>query len=146
MITIYPNNSDWDEIAEVTGDSSWRSENMRKYFERIEQCRYVQPPTSTNNPTRHGFKGWLNTEITDPSLFENDSNMKRILLSAEREAGGKNLMDKFLRKELDPNSWKVNFEGLEGFYNIPQATRDGRRRGPRDLIRETAAALPNNLT
>ncbi|MDV2997825.1 MAG: Oxygen-dependent choline dehydrogenase [Chroococcidiopsis sp. SAG 2025] len=143
MITIYPNNSDWDAIAENTGDPSWKAENMRKYFERMEQCRYVEP--STDNPTRHGFDGWLTTEITDPMLFYKDSNMQQILLSAAREAGDESLLDAFLRKELDPNSWMVNLKDTEGFYNIPQATRNGRRRGPRDLIRETAAALPNNL-
>jgi choline dehydrogenase len=145
MITIYPNNSDWDAIAELTGDSSWRADNMRKYFERIEQCGYVGRTKSIDNPTRHGFEGWLHTEITDPAMFAQDSNMKRILQSAERELGTKNLLDKFLRKELDPNSWEVTSKDAEGFYNIPQATRNGRRRSPRDLIRETAAALPNNL-
>jgi choline dehydrogenase len=78
-------------------------------------------------------------------MFAQDRNMERILQSAEREAGGKNVLDKFLRKELDPNSWVINSKDTEGFYNIPQATRNGRRRAPRDLIRETAAALPNNL-
>ncbi|MBD2308755.1 GMC family oxidoreductase [Chroococcidiopsis sp. FACHB-1243] len=145
MITIYPNNSDWDAIAELTGDPSWKAENMRKYFERLEQNRYVERSVGTDNPTRHGFDGWLTTEITDPALFAQDSNMKRILLSAEREAGAKNLLDKFFRQELDPNSWEVTLKDAEGLYNIPQATRNGRRRGPRDLIRETAAALPNNL-
>jgi choline dehydrogenase len=145
MITIYPNNSDWDAIAELTGDRSWKAENMRKYFERLEQCRYVERPTSTYNPTRHGFDGWLSTEITDPALFASDSNMKQILLSAATEAGSKSIFDAFLRKELDPNSWVVNSKDTEGFYNIPQATRNGRRRAPRELIRETAAALPDNL-
>ena len=145
MITIYPNNSDWNAIAELTGDRSWGSENMRKYFERIEQCRYVERPTSRDNPTRHGFDGWLTTEVTDPALFAKDSNMQQILLSAASEAGAKNVFDAFVRKELDPNSWVINSNDTEGFYNIPQATRNGRRRTPRDLIKETAAALPNNL-
>ena len=71
--------------------------------------------------------------------------MQRILLSAAIEAGDKSLLDAFLRKELDPNSWARSLRDTQGFYNVPQATRNGRRRGPRDLIRETAAALPNNL-
>ena len=145
MITIYPNDSDWNAIADQTGDPSWKAENMRKYFERLEQCSYVERPIGMDNPTRHGFDGWLTTEITDPALFNKDSNMQRILLSAAMEAGSKSLLDKFLRKKLDPNSWKANSEDLEGFYNIPQATRNGRRHGIRELIRETAAALPNNL-
>ncbi|MEH2250893.1 GMC family oxidoreductase [Nostoc sp.] len=145
MITIYPNNSDWDAIADITGDPSWKAENMRKYFERLEQCRYVKRPIGPDNPTRHGFDGWLTTEITDPALFNKDSNMHQILLSAASEAGSKNVFDAFLRRELDPNSWVVNSKDTEGFYNIPQTTRNGHRRAPRELIRETAAALPNNL-
>jgi choline dehydrogenase-like flavoprotein len=40
MIFMAPHDSDWNDIAEATGDSSWRAENMRRYFERIEDCRY----------------------------------------------------------------------------------------------------------
>ena len=38
MILIYPHNADWDRIAELTGDASWRADKMRGYFERIENC------------------------------------------------------------------------------------------------------------
>ena len=34
MIFVYPQNQDWDDIASLTGDSSWRAGNMRRYFER----------------------------------------------------------------------------------------------------------------
>src|SRR5205814_2505478 len=40
MITVYPHSSDWDHIAQLTGDDSWNSERMRAYFERLEQCTY----------------------------------------------------------------------------------------------------------
>ena len=36
MITVYPDPSDWDDIATMTADDSWRSERMWEYFER---CR-----------------------------------------------------------------------------------------------------------
>ncbi|MGN6715782.1 MAG: NAD(P)-binding protein, partial [Candidatus Binatia bacterium] len=71
MIFVYPNNSDWDYIAEITGDSSWRAANMRRYFERLEDChhrpvwRLVQKLTRIN-PTLHGFAGWLPTERAHP--------------------------------------------------------------------------------
>ncbi|KAB8226337.1 hypothetical protein BDV33DRAFT_186457 [Aspergillus novoparasiticus] len=32
LVAIYPYRSDFDYIAGLTGDSSWRAENMRKYF------------------------------------------------------------------------------------------------------------------
>ena len=38
LITIYPHTSDWDYIADVTGDESWRPDKMHQYFQRIERC------------------------------------------------------------------------------------------------------------
>src|SRR3712207_2852631 len=32
MITVVPQDSDWDHIAEATGDQTWCGENMRPYF------------------------------------------------------------------------------------------------------------------
>ena len=32
MIFVYPHNTDWDGIAELTGDDSWRAERMRVYL------------------------------------------------------------------------------------------------------------------
>ena len=40
MIFVYPHNSDWNQIADITRDSSWRADHMRTYFERIEDCRH----------------------------------------------------------------------------------------------------------
>src|SRR6184192_2004076 len=70
QILVYPDNSDWDHIAELTGDSSWRPDNMRTYFERLENCHHrpVRRWLSRMgfNPTRHGWKGWLHTEKAIP--------------------------------------------------------------------------------
>ncbi|SRR5579883_1207147 len=147
LITVYPNNSDWEGIAQITGDSSWSAENMRKYFERLEQCHYVQRPgSSDDNPTRHGFDGWLSTEIPDRNMFIQDNKLRTILISAAKAAGvDESILDSFLKGELDPNDWRKDAGNLEGLYNIPLSTLNGQRRSPRNLIRETAAALPNNL-
>lgn len=41
MITIYPHESDWNNIAKLVGDNSWNAKNMRKYFdERIANPQY----------------------------------------------------------------------------------------------------------
>src|SRR5687768_7926566 len=40
MILTYPFNSDWDQLADLTGDPSWRAAAMRGYFERLENCRH----------------------------------------------------------------------------------------------------------
>jgi len=44
MITVVPQDSDWDNIVNITGDASWAPANMRTYFERLENCKYVQTP------------------------------------------------------------------------------------------------------
>ena len=36
MIFIYPHNTDWNQLADLTGDPTWRAEHMRSYFERLE--------------------------------------------------------------------------------------------------------------
>ena len=71
MILLVPSNSDWDQIADLTGDPSWRAPAMRKYFQRIENCRH-RPyerfwQTFGSNPIRHGWSGWLPTENAVPA-------------------------------------------------------------------------------
>src|SRR5215471_12287483 len=38
MIFVYPHNADWNYIADLTGDQSWRPEKMRSYFQKLENC------------------------------------------------------------------------------------------------------------
>src|SRR5262245_57484580 len=38
MILLYPHEADWDGIAALTGDASWRADRMRAYFQRLENC------------------------------------------------------------------------------------------------------------
>jgi len=52
MITVYPDPSDWDHIANITNDVSWSSDTMWRYFERCTDD--------------HGY-GWLTTQATGAS-------------------------------------------------------------------------------
>lgn len=60
MIFMYPHDKDWDDIARTTGDPSWSSRNMRKYFTRIENCSYCQPGA----PGR-GSSGYITSTMAD---------------------------------------------------------------------------------
>jgi choline dehydrogenase len=64
MLFIYPHDQDWDDIAELTGDNSWRAHNMRKYFRRLEKCEYCQP-----DAPGHGFNGYMNASLFDEQIF-----------------------------------------------------------------------------
>ena len=61
MITVYPHNSDWDHIAELTGDDSWRatkcgttsSGSRTAITERLEEAAEQGPDL---DPSRHGYR------------------------------------------------------------------------------------------
>jgi choline dehydrogenase len=83
MITVYPHESDWRDLADRTGDDSWRPEKMRAYFERLERCGYVPPPAIPElNLTRHGYDGWLGTQVADARLGLTDPELVKVLKSA----------------------------------------------------------------
>ena len=166
MITVYPHNSDWDEIADLIGDVSWHSSNMRKYFERLERCRYADPSGAhfqkpivrlfyrllyfvgliPKNPSRHGFDGWLTTELADPRLALKDPKTVEIILEAAREAFRddptplKNLISFF-----DPNDWRAVIENADGLVLTPLATNRGWRNGSREYIRRIQHEHPDRL-
>ena len=171
MITVYPHNRDWDRIAELTGDDSWRSSSMRGYFERLERCRYVDRPLYVihnqllariigqipwisrilGNATRHGFNGWLSTELPDPRILVGglDEQLLKILISAGVETLedvlGRRLSPLEGLSFLDPNDWRVQVGHAEGIWLVPLATRAGKRNGTREYIRRVARQHPNNL-
>jgi choline dehydrogenase-like flavoprotein len=69
MILIAPSNSDWDQIADLTGDR--RGARARwEYFQRIENCHHRPLERFWHlfgvDPTRHGWSGWLATEKPAP--------------------------------------------------------------------------------
>lgn len=70
LVGVLPPASDWDYIAELTGDKSWEYSNVRPLFERLERCRYLPPGTLA-----HGFHGYLETNLAHPSTIEAEKPM-----------------------------------------------------------------------
>ncbi|HZY88860.1 MAG TPA: GMC family oxidoreductase [Gemmataceae bacterium] len=100
MITVYPHNSDWDEIARLTGDGSWHGDNMRQYFERLERCEYADPPPAA---ARHGLGGWLSTSKADPKLALPDLELLKVVATAALTA--------FLRVAANPEALLTHLLG-----------------------------------
>ena len=156
MVMIYPHNSDWDELAELTGDPSWGSDNMRKYFERLERCRYRPIQRFLQkifrwNPARHGFDGWLGTTIADPKLVLIDKKLLKVLTNSTLEALGElgtswRRVIRAIRAHFDPNDWRLVRNSAEGIRVAPISTFEGRRNGTREYIRQVQSEFPENLT
>lgn len=170
MITLYPHASDFDRIAEITDDASWRSEHMRRYFERLERCEYVRRPLAYpriswlgallrrlplasglfRNRSRHGFDGWLGTSLADPKLAIGDLDLIRIVTTAAKESLEEGLgrpltFFEDLASYFDPNDWRAA-QHPQGLWLAPLSTSQGRRNGTREYLRAVAREHPDRLT
>lgn len=157
MITVYPHNDDWNEIATLTGDHSWSAEAMRKYFMLLEHCDHRPWWRFWSwlgfNPTRHGFKGWLHTECAIPEAVLDDQDMTTAILdSTLSEAFTKNtspLWERirwFLLGRGDPNDWRLVRDNAVGVRYLPLATKKHTRMGSRERVLEVAKKHPDKLT
>ena len=152
MIFIAPNDEDWQEMATITQDDSWGPQNMRRYFERVENCHH-QPVLRWLakigiNPTRHGWKGWLQTEKALPMAALKDRALRDAVLDGAFEAyfhsDEKPEQFRWLFEGLlDPNDWRLNKESAIGAKYTPLATRNHARMGTRERLLETRRKHPN---
>jgi choline dehydrogenase len=157
MILVYPHNADWNQIADLTGDPSWRAEHMRTYFERIERCTH-RPDEHVlshlgRNPSRHGWDGWLQTEKALPSAGILNDDLRTTFIESTRavlkspefaatDADRKARLD----SELDPNDWRVVSDAAIGLRYTPLTTRNHQRVGARERVLDVAKRHPDRLT
>jgi len=151
MILIAPNSSDWNQIAALTDDESWRAERMWKYFERIENCHYR--PLSRwlakcgFNPAKHGWRGWLPTEHAIPMAALLDRSLREVIVdsvvaSCDSENEIKRLQSLFETLH-DPNQWNLVKKNAPGTRCIPLTTRNHARFGTREHLLETQRRHPS---
>jgi choline dehydrogenase-like flavoprotein len=154
MFLIYPQDEDWNAIATLTGDPSWNAGNMRKYFQRLEDCRHRPVYRFLDklgiNPTRHGFKGWLSTEKAIPMVsLDNVDLIEAILKSTEEAIRDIGHIDERLRwlaeGMLDPNDWRTDKENSFGIRYIPLTTKNHKRVGARERLLEVQNHNPAQL-
>jgi choline dehydrogenase len=155
MILLYPNNSDWDAIADETGDESWRAARMRRYFQRLEECRYRGFQRFLQrlfgwNPSRHGFDGWLTVTKADPRMALGDKRLLRLVFDAAiasllKSANPIARILYGLCSKLDPNGWRLVKGNRVGLRIAPLSIRDGKRIGSRERIQAVRQSHPDQL-
>ena len=154
MIFMLPHASDWNQIAQLTGDRSWRASRMRRYAQRIEACRHRPLWRALRrigiDPTGHGWRGWLQTEKSIPLESLGDEEMVRMVTGTSRTfVGGlphpwlSTL--RWLRGAGDPNARPWGRGSFEGLCYTPLSTRGHRRVGARERLLEVAAKHPDQL-
>lgn len=142
LITIYPHESDWSNIASITGDDSWAPANRRRYFERLERCEYLP-----NGVVGHGFNGWLGVSLTDLTLVAKDLKVVSMVQAAATAMGRgilgllttvTGLAEVLIR---DLNADTPGRDAAEGLYQVPIAVSEHKRNGPREFVLATANAV-----
>ncbi len=166
MILIYPHNSDWDHIAELTGDKSWSARAMRPYYVSLEECRYRGILRFLFrylrwNPSWHGFGGWLASETAAIKLLLDDRGLLwlvrwSILKNLFTFRSGTGLLGDLWQalKQVffsvitwfDPSSWWSVVRRAEGFRMTPLSRDAGHRTGSRERLRAAQEKCRDRLT
>jgi len=160
MITVYPQNSDWEHLMSLTGDKSWSPDNMRRYFERLEHCDYISGferlvqavsgllHRQGKNPSRHGFSGWLHTQVASLGLALKDVELLKVVAGAAAIGLAHHLGDLAvpIHTLFDPNDWRaVTSQGREGVCLTPLATHGRSRNGSRERLLDTVKETNGRL-
>jgi choline dehydrogenase-like flavoprotein len=151
LIFVYPSNSDWDAIADLTGDPSWRGAEMWKYVELVEDCHHRPFERLWHdvgiNPTRHGWSGWLRTETFAPKEAIADDQLRKVIAQSVN-----NVMKEFGAPSLsrlealgDPNDWRVVSTDDIGPRYTPMTAINRTRTGSRERLLSVAAKRPDLL-
>jgi len=151
MIFVYPHNSDWDELADITGDPSWRADNMRGYFERLENCRHRAFERFRSrlgwNPSRHGWSGWLSVEKALPEEAIRDRDLRALVWESAQETLkeiGRPTRAR-IESQADPNDWRVVRDGEIGVRYTPLTTKQHQRVGTRERVLDVRDRHPDRL-
>ncbi|HVT56907.1 MAG TPA: GMC family oxidoreductase [Thermoanaerobaculia bacterium] len=154
LITVYPHNADWDDLAAATGDRSWGADNMRRYFERLENCHHRTIDRWLGklgiNPSRHGWTGWLHTEKAIPKAALDDQSLVKVILESASEAleelgHAPKRVGWLLESQGDPNDWRLVEDNAVGLRYPPLTTRGHQRMGSRERVLETSRRHPDRL-
>jgi choline dehydrogenase len=156
LIFIAAHNADWNQLADLTGDPSWRAEPMRDYFERIERCEHRGDERLLSrvghNPSRHGWDGWLQTETAVPKAAFRDRDLRTTIVESARAALQSPevaVTDADRRARLDslfdPNDWRVLHGDAIGLRYTPLTTENHRRVGVRERLLAVQKKHPGRL-
>jgi choline dehydrogenase len=131
---VLPNDEDWEDIVDITGDKSWGVDAMRKYFVKLEHNNYL---ANGSTPT-HGFKGWLETSQSDATWANSPSDAKTIAEMAVAKSGGQpSKLSQYLTRDM--NAADPNRDQSIGVFGGVTHEKNGMRSSPGYYIRSVLA-------
>ncbi|KAI3342450.1 GMC oxidoreductase [Ustulina deusta] len=129
MCTWLPSDSDWNYVYELTGDATWKAENMRNTFTKIEHNNYMPQGTAG-----HGFDGFFQTTMGAKLQAQRGPLSGNKVMAAY--ASDLNLtmsMSDLLQR--DPNALSADRDTTSSIYGLVQHQyTNGNRYSARDYI------------
>ncbi|KAI0127606.1 choline dehydrogenase [Xylariales sp. AK1849] len=143
LIAVYPHQSDFEYIANLTGDASWAPDNMRTYFEKLERNQYL-----TTDVAGHGYNGWLATETAPLSIVLEDVQLLSMLTGGAWALGNLTggVIDLATLVAGDLNADTLSRDQDPAYYQIPLSTNDASRNGAREFVVAVRDAVNANGT
>ncbi|KAK4948998.1 hypothetical protein LTR10_012371 [Elasticomyces elasticus] len=129
LAAALPSARDWDVIADITGDETWRAQNMRQYFEKLEKNHYLPPGTP-----EHGFDGFLDVSLNNPAALRSQPNVMTVLQAAANASGqGGTHVAQLTQNDLNNND--PDRDQQTGIWGLPaHKTPTGRRSSARNAV------------
>ncbi|KAJ2986054.1 hypothetical protein NUW58_g5217 [Xylaria curta] len=82
LVAILPSKNDWNDLREITGDASWENDNMRQYFERIENLQYNVP-----SKEGHSTDGYIDITVNPTDVATQDIKLTAAIMGAAKAFG-----------------------------------------------------------
>ncbi|KAI2631455.1 GMC oxidoreductase [Hypomontagnella submonticulosa] len=142
-----PSDDNWNYIAEITGDDSWKAPEMRKIFEEIERCNYL-----ANGTAGHGFSGWVQSSQDDGAWLSNATDGTTFLrVMAESSGSVENtngsaisLADLKTLVNRDINALEPNRDQQTGVFGMAtHSDAQGNRYSPANYIKQALQENPD---
>ncbi|KAK3322997.1 hypothetical protein B0H66DRAFT_581859 [Apodospora peruviana] len=140
MVCWLPSESDWNYHANVTGDASWRAENMQKIFVKIEKNNYAAAGTPN-----HGFNGFFQTQMGSMVQARQGAlTGNSVMTQYAKDWGNTQSMSALLTR--DPNEVGPTRDQTSSIYGqVSHTYANGNRYSSRDYI-QAAVKSGANLT
>jgi choline dehydrogenase len=129
-----PADVDWDDIAALTGDDSWKTANMRQYLVKLERCHYLENGSTPD----HGFNGYIHTSGADTSWAFNESDVTTLAQLFSDALGGQETglsLPELLSRDI--NELSPSRDQTNGVFTPYTHSDHGIRSSPRQYIRAT---------
>ncbi|KAI1132441.1 GMC oxidoreductase [Nemania abortiva] len=134
MCTWLPSDSDWNYVYEITGDETWKAENMRNIFTKIEHNNYM--PKGTEG---HGYDGFFQTNMGAKLQAQRGGTLRgnKVATAYATDLNLTMSMNDLLQR--DPNVLSADRDTTSSVYGLVQHQySNGGRFSSRDYIQTTA--------